>query len=141
MRDFSKVSPKLWRSGRFRDLSDDARLLYLFLLTCEHQTSAGCCRIPGAYATADLGAKWTAERLHAARDHLSKAELIVHDDNTDEYFVCRWFKHNPPTNQKHLQGVRRMISELDSEAVREVAAADLLEDGHHVALVLGRPLQ
>lgn len=126
MREYSKVSPKLWRSKRFRNLaSDDARLLYLFLLTCEHQTSAGCFRLPDAYAAADLG--WNADRMEGARVPLI-AEMIAHDAETEEYFVRRWFNHNPPTNQKHLKGVQRLISELDSDHVRETAEEEL--NGH-----------
>ena len=123
MREYSKVSPKLWRSKRFRSLaSDDARLLYLFLLTCEHQTSAGCFRLPDAYAAADLG--WDADRLEGARAPLIP-DMIAHDAETEECFVRRWFRHNPPTNQKHLKGVQRIISELDSDHVREVAEEEL----------------
>ncbi len=126
MRDFSKVSPKVWRSRRFRDLpADDARMFYLFLLTCEHMSSAGCFRLPDAYAASDLG--WQTDRIGGARAPLVPAELIVHDPETDEYFIRRWFRHNPTTNQKHLQGVRRLISELDSDHVREAAEEELEE--------------
>jgi hypothetical protein len=123
MRDYSKVSPKLWRSPRYRGLeSGDARLLYLFFLTCEHQSSAGCFRLPVAYAASDLG--WAEERYGSARAALVEAELLVFDAGTDEYFVPRWFKHNPGTNAKHRKGIERLISELDSDHVREAAEAE-----------------
>jgi len=126
MRDFSKVSPKLWRSPRFRSLaSADAKLLYVFALTCEHQSSAGCCRIPDSYAAADLG--WTIQRLVEARSALIAAELLVHDPATEEYFVPRWYRHNPPTNTKHRIGIERLISELDSDHVREAAEIEFTE--------------
>lgn len=125
MREYSKVSPKLWRSKRFRLLAtDDARMFYLYLLTCEHQTSAGCFRLPDAYAASDLG--WDTERMEGARAPLV-TDMIGHDAETDEYFVRRWFNHNPPTNQKHLKGVQRIISELDSDHVREIAEEELME--------------
>ena len=72
MRDYSKVSPKLWRSPRYRSLeSGDARLLYLYFLTCEHQSSAGCFRLPVAYAASDLG--WTENRFTDARAALASS--------------------------------------------------------------------
>lgn len=126
MREYSKVSPKLWRSKRYRGLpADDARMFYVYLLTCEHQTSAGCFRLPDAYAAADLC--WTTARLGGARSPLVAAGMIAHDEDTEEYFVPRWFNHNPPTNGKHLKGVQRIISELDSDQVREAAEAELTE--------------
>jgi hypothetical protein len=122
MRDFSKVSPKVWRSPRFRSLQVQQKLFYVYVLTCEHQSSAGCFRLPDAYALADLG--WSQEDLDASRAALVVAGLLVHDAETDEYFVTRWFKHNPGTNAKHKQGIERLISELDSDHVREAAEAE-----------------
>ena len=75
-----------------------------------------------AYAASDLG--WTEGRLSDARTALVNAELLVHDSSTDEYFVPRWFKHNPAKNPKHKQGVERLISELDSDHVREAAEVE-----------------
>lgn len=125
-RDFSKVSPKVWRSPRFRGLqSDQAKLFYLYVLTCEHQSSAGCFRLPDAYAAADLS--WPRDILETARAHLIETQLLVHDPETEEYFVPRWFKHNPSTNPKHRKGIERQISDLDSEHVRRVAEAEFIE--------------
>ncbi|UVK39920.1 hypothetical protein LHFGNBLO_001335 [Mesorhizobium sp. AR10] len=125
MRDYSKISPKVWRSPRFRSQSDDSRLLYVYLLTCEHQSSAGCFRLPDAYAAENLN--WPVERVLAARAPLVACELVAHDPKKFEYFILRWFRHNPTTNPKHLQGVMRLISELDSDPIREVAEAELEE--------------
>lgn len=122
MRDFSKVSPQIWRSKRFGALGDDARMFVLYLLTCQHQSSAGCMSLPDAYATADLN--WTGERLEAARQAVIDADMLVYEGASDEYFVRRWFQHNPPTNPKHRHGIERLISELDSEAVREAAQCE-----------------
>lgn len=123
MRSFSKVAPAVWRSARFKSLiSDDAKLFYLFCLTSEHQTSAGIFRLPDAYAAADLG--WTSERIEAARALLIEAALIEHDDETYEYFVLRWFKHNPATNPKHVMGIERLISEIESDMLRDVVERD-----------------
>lgn len=125
-RDFSKVSPKVWRSPRFRGLQNEqAKLFYLYLLTCEHQSSAGCFRLPDAYAAADLA--WSEVDLTAAREACIDAGLLVHDPETEEYFVLRWFKHNPSTNGKHRKGIERLISDLDSDHVREAAEAEFIE--------------
>ena len=54
--------------------------------------------------------------------------MLVHDAVTDEYFVRRWFRHNPPTNPKHAHGVLRLIEALESETVQDAARAEL-DDG------------
>jgi hypothetical protein len=123
-REFSKISPRVWRSARFRALdSDDDRYLLLFLMTCSHQTSAGCFRMPEAYGAADLG--WHPDRMRDARNALVAAGLIEFDGTTDEYFVCGWLRHNRPMNASHQKAIERAIAELESDAVRNVAETDL----------------
>ncbi|PAP96630.1 hypothetical protein [Mesorhizobium wenxiniae] len=123
-REFSKISPKVWRSKRFRALPvDDARYLLMFLLSSEHQTSAGCFRMPDAYAAADLG--WPIERMDEARKHLIEGGLIAFDSTTDEYFVIGWFGHNKPMNASHQKSIVRVVSDIESDAVREIAEAEL----------------
>lgn len=124
MRDFSKVSPVLWHSPRFNGLqSDDARYLYLYFLTCEHQNSAGCYRIPDAYACNDL--RWQQGRYVNARKLLIEADLILFDEPCEVVMLCRWFKHNPPMNEKHSIGIERILERLPSPSVHEVAVAAL----------------
>lgn len=123
---FSKVSPAVWRSKRFLALpTSDAKLAYLFMLTNEHVTSAGAYRLKEGYAVSDLG--WDIPRYREALAHLVAAKLIAHDEGTSEVYVQRWFKHNPPQNDKHAQGCQRMILELDSEVIAELAMADFEE--------------
>lgn len=120
---FSKVSPAVWRSRRFNGLPDsDAKLLYLYFVTSEHQTSIGAYSIPTGYAIADLG--WTSTTYSTARAQLETAGLIIFDKDTETVYVERWFKHSPPMNESHAQGCMRLIGELDSEMIQEKVQAD-----------------
>ena len=122
-REFTKVSPAIWRSNRFRKLaSTDAQLLYLYFLTCEHQNSAGCFRIPDGYACADLG--WEPVRYTTARDALVGGEMVSFDTDGEVIYIRRWFKHSPPMNDKHAQGTRKLIAEIESDALREAVEAE-----------------
>ncbi|WP_119820835.1 hypothetical protein [Mesorhizobium sp. DCY119] len=126
MREFSKISPQLWNSKRFRKLdNDDARYFYLYLLSCEHQTSAGCFRLPVAYAANDLN--WETDRVQDSCAILGKSDMILHDADTDEVFIRRWFRHSPPTNKKHAAGIRSYIDRLESEFVAEAADDEFLK--------------
>ncbi|CAD7044735.1 hypothetical protein REJC140_03860 [Pseudorhizobium endolithicum] len=117
-REFSKISPAVWRSKTFQSVPDDERLLHLYLLTCEHQNSAGSFRLPDGYACADLG--WDLQRYVSARSCLEQAELIAFDDETEEVFIQKWFVHNPPMNQKHALGTQRVIERIESDRIREM---------------------
>ena len=120
MREFSKISPALWHSQRFNTLpSDDGRYLYLYFLTCEHQNSAGCYRISDGYACDDL--QWPLERYLKARSQLITADLIAFDNVCRVVMICRWFKHNPPMNEKHLIGIERVLEKLPSLIIQKAA--------------------
>lgn len=124
-RDFTKVSPHVWQSSRFRRLESDAQLLYLYLLTCDHQNSAGCFRLPDLYACSDLG--WEAERFKSARSALVDGDMISYDGESFEIFVHRWFKHSPPMNEKHSEGTQRLISDVESDEIRNRVEEEFLE--------------
>ncbi len=58
---YRKVSTQIWNDEKFRGMSDDGQMVFLFLLTHPHMTSLGAMRatIPGL--AAEKG--WTTERL------------------------------------------------------------------------------
>ena len=121
MRDFSKISPAVWQSKRFNTLpSDDGRYLYLYLLTCEHQTSAGAYRLPNGYALDDL--RWELSRYVKARQELASADLILFDETESVVMITRWFKHNPPMNESHFIGIGRVLERLPSQMIWEAAS-------------------
>lgn len=125
-RQFSMVSPAIWRSRRFLALSTDkCRLLLLFYITCSHQNSAGCYRIPEGYACTDLG--WPTDEYKSARQELVAADLVAYDDETEEVFVTGWFRVSPPTNKSHAQGTQKLISNIESDAIRSKVETDFAE--------------
>lgn len=123
MRKFTKVAPSLWRSQKFRALPHDRdRLYYHYLLTNQHQNSAGVYHIPDAYAAEDLG--WPQEAVAEARENCIQAGLIMHDAATSEILIRQWFTHNPATNDRHAKGVLKLIEAVDSEKLRETARVE-----------------
>lgn len=123
MRDFTKVSPKIWRNRSFKTLgTDEARLLMLYLMTSEHQNIAGCFRLPQGYAIDDLG--WSAEKYRESLEALIEAGLVLADAETLEVFVCGWFEQNAATNKKHALGIERVIDAIESDTLRETVQGE-----------------
>jgi hypothetical protein len=123
-RPFSKVGSDVWRSRRFQALGHFEKLVHLYLLTCEHQNSSGCIRVPPAYAAADLGC--TVDEYLSAQKTLIVSHLIAVDEETDEIYVYRWFKHNPLHNESHAKGTMRLVERIDSDAIREIVESDFV---------------
>jgi hypothetical protein len=122
---FTMVRRSLWDSRRFRALPDDScRYLYLYLLTCHHQTQTGSFVLKEAYALADLamtGADWTASRFREAKDALVTGELILADDATGEILIAKWWEANGPNNQKWYDGARKQCEAISSPRLRQAA--------------------
>ena len=51
--------------------------------------------------------------------------MLAFDAVTDEYFVIGWFVHNKPMNASHQKSIVRVVADIESDAVREVAEAEL----------------
>lgn len=116
-RDFSKVSPNLWDSKKFRNLpDDDARFCYVYLITNKHCNSAGCYRIRDGYASADLN--WPLERYRNAIDSLCKGGLVSFDRDEETLLVENWVAFNEPTNAKHALGILNTLDAVSSETLK-----------------------
>ncbi|TIM06647.1 hypothetical protein [Mesorhizobium sp.] len=125
-RTFTKVSPMVWRSPRFINLPEEAKVGYLYLLTNAHVTSAGIYELPRGYACSDLG--WAEAGYDSVLKELLEAGLIDHDPDTEVILIERWFRHNPPTNDDHALGTRRRIEAISSDHLREKAMASFEEE-------------
>lgn len=122
-RIFSKVSPALWTSRRFRGVGDKAKHYFLYLLTNAHIDSTGCYRLPDAYACDDCGIDIETQKL--VTNELIATDMIAIDGGY--VLVRRWFKHNPPTNLDYAEGVKRRIALIESEALRLECEAAFIE--------------
>jgi len=122
-RTFSKISPAVWRSGRFRNLTDTGKIGYLYLVTNGHVTSAGVYELPEGYACSDLD--WSPGEYQSVLRELVDALLI--DIDRDVVLIERWFKHNPPMNDDHAAGTRRYLAKIESDRLREKALASFDE--------------
>ena len=75
---YGKVKDTFWTDKKIVALSDDAKLLALYLMTGPHRNILGCMRIPDGYLIADLG--WHQTRLDDAISMLCGCHFICRDD-------------------------------------------------------------
>ena len=71
---YGTIDCAIWTHPAFRNLSDDAKLVFVYLKTCKHQNMIGSFHCPDAYIVSDLG--WD----DFARLKKAKAELSRPDD-------------------------------------------------------------
>ncbi len=110
-RDFGLVSTSIWNSRKFCALeTDDAKLLYFYLLTCPSVNSLGCYVLKPGYASADLG--WDAERYGYGIDTLCKANLIAIDRAENLVRIVGFLDHSEIMNVKHGIGAVKLAMAL-----------------------------
>jgi len=94
MARYRKISTVIWNDEKFRNLSDNGKLVFLFLLTHPHMTALGAMRATLAGLAAELG--WTMERLSKAFQEASEKGIAKVDPAACGVFLPNFVKHNPP---------------------------------------------
>ena len=128
---FTMVRRTLWRSKRFGGLPDDgARYLYLYFLTCPHQTGTGCFVADDLYVVADLrktGSAWDLDRYKATRAHVVESGLVMFDEGTSEILITGWWNDNGPSNDDWFKGIQKQLQTIESHQLREAAQTALTD--------------
>lgn len=102
MARYRKIDTRIWNDERFALLTDDAKLVFLFLLTHPHLTSLGAMRATVPGLAAELG--WNIERFRKAFDGLladtqhDDQPLVEHDDRACFIGLPKFLKYNSPEN-------------------------------------------
>lgn len=96
MRDYGKVHTSFWSSATISSLSDDARLLALYLMTSPHSTIAGVFRLPDGYVCEDL--RWSSERVSKGFGELLANGFAQRCESTKWVWVVKHLTWNRPEN-------------------------------------------
>lgn len=96
MRDYGKVYTCFWGSPTIAGLSDDGRLLALYLMTCQHNTIAGVFRLPDGYIAEDMN--WDRNRVSKAFRELFVKGFANRCETTKWVWICKHLDWNPPEN-------------------------------------------
>jgi hypothetical protein len=120
---YRKIDTRIWNDEKFRELSDDAKLVFFFLLTHPHMTSIGAVRatLPGLAAEI----KWTSESLQRAFAEASSRGMAKHDAEASVIWLPNFIRYNAPENPNVLKAWASAVEllpecDLTREAVQAV---------------------
>jgi hypothetical protein len=101
MARYRKVDPRIWNDAKFRTLSDDGKLIFLFLLTHPQMTSLGAMRGTINGLAAEIG--WDQKRFAKGfQEALSKA-MAKHDPEASFLWLPKFLKYNGPESPNVLK--------------------------------------
>lgn len=115
MRDYGKVHTSFWTSETIRSMSEDARNLAMYLLTCPHNTIAGVFRLPDGYVCDDL--QWTPERVSKAFEETVSKGFADRCATTKWVWINKHFEWNPPENPNQRKSAAKIVESIPDKCI------------------------
>ena len=126
MSRYAKIETFIWHDDKFQRLTDDARMLFLYLLTSPHGNMCGMFYLPELYAASDL--QWAPERYRRGIEALLKASRIAVDGNV--IWLKNHVKHNTPRGKNQIVGFVNALEKVPSNSLIKEYVEDL---GKHLS--------
>lgn len=115
MSRYIRIASKFWTDEKTIKLPEDARFLFLYLLTSPHSNMVGYYYLPKLYACHDMG--WEMERFTKAFTKLLEERLIYYCDTTSVILVPNFLKYNPIQNKNQAIGAVKAVQELPTNTL------------------------
>lgn len=113
MRDYGKVHTTFWSSSTMRKLSEDGRMLALYLLTSPHSTIAGVYRLPDGYVCEDL--QWPSERVAKGFTELLANGFANRCETTKWVWICKHLEWNALENPNQRKSAAKVAYSIPTE--------------------------
>ena len=107
---YVKVFSDMWISDDFKDLSSDEKVLFLYLLSCDHCNAIGFYRLPIGYINADTGV--SAKLIENALESLEKRSMISYDKQTSMVLIHNYLKWNFLENDNQMKSAIKSFEQL-----------------------------
>lgn len=109
MARYRKIDPRIWNDAKFSHLSNDAKLLFIYLLTSPQTQMIGAVPMRSESVAAELG--FDMERYGIRYQELYDMGIAEYDDR-GLYWVKNFLKYNSPDNPKVVISWRECLDFL-----------------------------
>ena len=131
MRIYGAIQTRFWAHEDVRKLSDQSKLLAIYLLSSSHTNMLGCFRIPVGYIAEDL--KWSSEQVKQGLSDLSHINFLVLDEHTDWLFIQNFLKYHPIDNPNQGKSIVNIFEETPKDLIFIIDLVNkLLEQNKHL---------
>ena len=97
---YAMVSSAIWNDEKFKLLSEDERILLLYLITCPHGNMIGLFTLKDGYACEDLG--WEPKRYQDSISKLTKSSFVSYDKEQKVVLIRKLLKTDPIEDHKRI---------------------------------------
>jgi hypothetical protein len=133
VRDYGKVQTTFWTSDDIQVLSNDGRMLALYLLTSPHTNLLGCFHLPTGYVSEDLS--WDVETVSKGFAELELKGFATRDALSKWVVIHKYLKWNAIENPNQGISAGRLFDQVPSKsAVKPLLVKALREYSKHFPL-------
>ena len=136
MRAFSAIDTRFWIQPELQNLSLEARLIALYVISGPHTTMLGCFRLPKNYIAEDLKIPW--EKVDQGFAELTAVDFLLFDEKSSWLLVPGFFTWNPIQNPKHGQGIEKLFAQVPADLKLREHLYTLLQSQPHLPSSFGK---
>jgi uncharacterized phage protein (TIGR02220 family) len=115
MRIYGSVQIAFWENSDIQNLSDQSKLLAIYLLTGPHSNMLGCFRLPDGYITEDL--KWEIQNAKKSFNNLSEINFLTRDLDSSWVSIHHFLKWNPIQNPRQGIGIQKLFDMVPMKSI------------------------
>lgn len=115
MRIYGSIQISFWENSEIQSLSDQSKLLAIYLLTGPHSNMLGCFRLPDGYIAEDL--QWDNQNTKNSFQQLSKIDFLTRDLSSSWVVVHHFLKWNPIQNPRQGVGVKKLFDIIPTQSM------------------------
>lgn len=123
MRDYGTIPTSFWTTDAPR-LSNEGKLLALYMLSGPHTTQIGCFRLPDGYVSEDLS--WPSETVAKGFLELFENGFATRDEPSKWVLIHRFLEANRIENPNQGKSAARLFAQVPDDAVVKPLLAKVL---------------
>jgi len=131
MREYAKVYTAFWSDTTTRAMSEDARSLALYILTCPHGNLIGLFRLPDAYAADDL--QWPIERVSKGFRELFEKGFCARDETSSWLVILKYLRWNQFENPNVAKNAAKVFDLAPNSIAKYLCARAILKYGTYLS--------
>ena len=126
-----QLTGSFWTSSDVLRMNEDQKVLFAYLITCDHSNTIGCYRLPLGYIMSDLN--WAKERVTDTLDKLLFWQAAKYDKEHQWVFIPNYMKHNKIQNPNQaLAALKQYIQVPDKFRYFPDLVTVLKQFGNHL---------
>ncbi|MDR3490990.1 MAG: conserved phage C-terminal domain-containing protein [Gammaproteobacteria bacterium] len=115
MRIYGSIQISFWENSDIQLLSDQSKLLAIYLLTGPHSNMLGCFRLPDGYITEDLN--WEIKNAKNSFNKLSEIDFLTRDYDSSWVAIHHFLKWNPIQNPRQGIGIQKLFDIVPTKSI------------------------